>query len=65
MTKGVFFLDGKATQLLGSRRDEKAGAMSEFAEKQGEDREAGSRNFSVRKNICDRIPVPEQTLKNS
>lgn len=46
----------EADQLLGLREDEKAGAMREFPPKaEGERREAGSRNFSVRKNIRDRV----------
>jgi hypothetical protein len=44
--------------FLHSRRDENAGALREFLpEAKGERREAGSRNFSVRKNIRDRVPL--------
>ncbi|WP_428056424.1 hypothetical protein, partial [Candidatus Avelusimicrobium fimicolum] len=47
---GIFILYGEAHQLLGARRDLKAGAMFEFARKkyriaQGENREARPEGF--------------------
>lgn len=51
---------GAASQLLGSRMDEKAGAMREFA-KQGERHEAGGEEISARK-FTEPSPCPGAIL---
>ncbi|MFH1402416.1 MAG: hypothetical protein ABIG87_02200, partial [Patescibacteria group bacterium] len=54
------------SQLFGFRQEAKGGALCEFVgakRRQGEHREPGSLNFSVRKNIPDQSPPPSTKLK--
>jgi len=58
---GDVFLSGERLNCFSRVWDSNAAAMCEFAEleRQGEHREAGLREISVRKFTCSRIPPPE------